>query len=57
MKRRLRGFSKINGYLSTTHSSPSHYWLIHMAWDYLTPSDRYHVALQSPPFEAYAHLR
>jgi hypothetical protein len=28
-----------------------------MAWDYLTPSDRYHVALQSPPFEAYARLR
>lgn len=57
MKRRLQGFGKLNPKLSVTHSLPSPYWLVHMAWDYLDPLDCHMIVTVSPPLEAYARLR
>lgn len=56
-KRRLNGFGKLNPKLAVRHITPSPYFVIHKAWDFLTPSDRHAVAVAAPPFEAYARLR
>jgi hypothetical protein len=61
---RRRGFGQSNPRLSILHKSGegnnykgSGYFIVHMAWDFLLPVDRYHVSLASPPFLAYARLR
>ncbi len=57
LRRRRRGFGRTNPKLSVSHSDPSGYFIIHLAWDFLLPQDRAKLAVASPSFEAYARLR
>jgi len=55
--RRLQGFGKLNPNLQVSHLSPSPYFIIHKAWDFLSPPDRAVLGATTLVFEAYARLR
>ena len=57
MRRRLVGFGKLNQNLTIRHSTPSPYFILHKAWDFMTPPDRFRVAAAAPGMKAYAKLR
>jgi len=56
-RRRLQRFGKLNPNLVVGHTMPSPYFVMHKAWEFLTPSDRAALAAASPTFTAYAQLR
>ena len=55
-RRRHRGFGKVNQNLHVRHLSPSPYFILHKAWDFLSPVDWHQVALAAPAFQAYTCL-
>ena len=57
MRRRLEGFGKLNPNLTVRHSTPSPYFILHKAWIFLDPSDRYTLAQTYKAFRARAILR
>jgi len=54
---RQYGFGKASPLLSTAHSSLSPYFLIHLAWDWLSVTDRRSLASAMPTMANYATLR
>ena len=56
-RRRYRGFGKRSITRSTTHDSPSPFWLMHKAWDYLEPDDRAALCKTHSNMAKYAALR
>jgi len=56
-RRRQYGFEKASPLLSTAHSSLSPYFLVHLAWDWLSVTDRRSLASAMPTIANYATLR
>lgn len=56
-RRRYRGFGKRSTNRSTTHDTPSPFWLMHKAWDFLEPTDREGMCKTHPHMIRYAALR
>jgi hypothetical protein len=54
---RYHGFGKRDTQRSITNLEPPLYYIIHLAWDYLSPLDRYILSTDLPIFTAYAILR
>lgn len=57
MRRRLNGFGKLNPNLTVQHTTPSPYYIIHKAWDFLDSRERQVVAATYQVFQGYAVLR
>jgi hypothetical protein len=56
-RRRQYGCGKASPLLSTAHSSPSPYFLVHLVWDWLLVTDRRSLASATPTIADYATLR
>ena len=54
---RQYGFEKASPLLSTAHSSLSPYFLVHLAWDWLSVTDRRSLLSAMPTIANYATLR
>jgi len=56
-RRQRYGFGKAPPLLSTAHSLSSPYFLVHLAWDWLSVTDRRSLASAMPTIADYATLR
>ena len=56
-RRQRQGFGRDTAKVSSTHSTPLPYLLIHYAWDLLSPTERRSVSNASVYLETYAHMR
>ena len=56
-RRRRFSFRKASPLLSTAHSLSSPYFLVHLAWDWLSVTDRRSLASAMPTIANYANLR
>ena len=57
LRRQRQGFGRDTAKVSSTHSTPSPYLLIHYAWDFLSPGERCSVSKAFVYLETYAHMR
>ena len=56
-RRRYTGFGKLNPDLQVQHTTPSPYYIIHKAWEFLDSRDRSTLAETYPAFKGYSILR
>ncbi len=56
LRRRQRSFGKTNPNLKISHSTPSVYFVLHLALDFLTPVERFKLSDKMPVFIAYARF-
>jgi len=54
---RYKGFGARDPQRTIANIQPPAYFIIHLAWDFLHPSDRQTIATDLPVFHAYARLR
>jgi hypothetical protein len=54
---RYHGFGRRTPQRTICNTEPPIYFILHLAWDYLTHSDRFNLASDLPVFTAYARLR
>jgi len=56
-RRRCFGFGRPSSRLSTIHSEPGPYVILHFVWDYLAVPDRRRLVRAAPAMRPYASLR
>lgn len=55
--RRYRGFGHRDPARTISNTEPPVYFILHLAWGYLTDNERFHLASTLPVFQAYARMR